>query len=135
MRMETSLTRRDTQLNKLCKKYISSVKSLFPILGREERKYIKNLKSEIENFIEDNEITAMEELFQKYGSPNEIISNYYSEMSLDNMLKKINKKRLLKIIVTVFIIILLIVLITYFVTIFVQSQVRINNSRFFPADY
>ena len=30
-------------MNKLCKEYINEIKAMFPVKGKEERKYIKNL--------------------------------------------------------------------------------------------
>lgn len=91
--------------NKLCKKYISSLKYLFPVTKSREKKYIENLKIELLNFIEDNNITSIDELYEKYGSPGDIISDYYSATNLDEVIKTAATTKLVKKIGVVFLII------------------------------
>ena len=54
-------------MNKICKQYISEVKSFFPIMGKSEKRYVTKLKANIESYCEDEEITTKEELYEKYG--------------------------------------------------------------------
>ena len=49
-------------MNKICKQYISEVKSFFPIMGKSEKRYVTKLKANIESYCEDEEITTKEEL-------------------------------------------------------------------------
>lgn len=40
-------------MNKSCKEYIKEIKAMFPIKGRAERKYIKELSKDVEEYCED----------------------------------------------------------------------------------
>ena len=55
-------------MNKLCKEYINEIKAMFPVKGKEERKYIKNLSKDIEDYCEEADATTKEELYKNYGS-------------------------------------------------------------------
>ena len=83
-------------MNKICKQYISDVKNLFPIIGKNEKRYIKGLETELHNYCIEENITDKKELCQKYGMPNEILNNYYRNVSIDDIIKKIRIMKYIK---------------------------------------
>ena len=46
-------------MNKLCKEYINEIKAIFPVKGNEERKYIKELSKDIEDYCEESNATGL----------------------------------------------------------------------------
>lgn len=76
-------------MNKLCKQYISEVKSFFPVLGKPEKEYISNLSRTIEEYCEDADITAKEDLYKKIGLPNEVSNTYIKNLDPAYIIKRI----------------------------------------------
>ena len=83
-------------MNKICKQYITDVKSFFPIIGKEERKYIKKFTNEVENFCEEEDVTSKEVLYQNFGIPNSIANMYYTSMDIDFLIKRIRITKYVK---------------------------------------
>lgn len=105
-------------MNKVCKQYIEDVKSLFPIMGKNERKYINKLKTDIEDFFEDSRLKTKEDLYKSYALPNDVVNNYYSSISTEDLIKKIKISKYIKrflIILTVVVLIVVSILSTMFV--------------------
>ncbi len=83
-------------MDKLCKQYINNIKSLFPIMGKSEKKYIQQLIPEITDYIETQNITAIEALYHEFGTPHDIVSNYFSLTDMDVLVNKIYFSKWLK---------------------------------------
>ena len=47
-------------------------------MGKSEKRYVTKLKANIESYCEDEEITTKEELYEKYGLPNNVVNDYFS---------------------------------------------------------
>jgi len=84
------------RMNKICKQYISEVKALFPIMGKDERNYVKKLKANIESYCGDAGITSKKELYESYGLPNEVVNDYYSTTDTEYIIKRIKISKYIK---------------------------------------
>ena len=74
----------------LCKEYIKSIKAFFPVMGKKEKEYLKNLELNIKDFCCENSVTSMEALYKDFGMPSEVANSYFSNVQMDYLLKKIN---------------------------------------------
>lgn len=83
-------------MNKLCKHYISDVKSLFPIMGKNERQYIKKLSDTIEEYCEETSITSIDTIYDSFGSPQDILAGYFSITDTSFLAKKIKISKWIK---------------------------------------
>ena len=83
-------------MNKLCKQYIKDVKSFFPIIGKEEHKYIKKLTNDVENFCEEEDNISKDDLCQTFGNPNSIASTYYASMDIELLIKRVRFSQYVK---------------------------------------
>ena len=96
-------------MNKICKQYISEIKAFFPIMGKDEKKYIAKLKNNIESYCDEACITTKEELYKNYGFPNNVVNDYYSSLDTDYIVKKIKLSKYIKALVSVILILLIVV--------------------------
>lgn len=80
-------------MNKICKEYISEIKTLFPIKGKQEKEYLKKLMSDIEAYCEDANVTAKEDLYQSYGKPEDVVHNYLSVADTAYIVKRVKATR------------------------------------------
>lgn len=93
-------------MNKVCKEYISDAKKFFPIMGRKERDYLRKVSSDIEDFIEAENITSKSELVEKYRQPYEVANNYYATFfDTELVIKRIKISKYIKILISVVLII------------------------------
>lgn len=84
-------------MNKICKEYISEIKSLFPMNRRMEKTYLKKMTTDVADFCEENNITTIEELYQNYGTPEDVVHNYVSALNRKDLINHINTAKLVKI--------------------------------------
>lgn len=83
-------------MNKICKEYISEIKALFPIKGKQERAYIKKVMADIEDFCEEANVASKQELYDNYGNPNDVVHNYLSAVDTAYIAKQIRITRYIK---------------------------------------
>lgn len=88
------------------RKYIRRCKSCFPIYGREERRFLKRLRQQIEDYVQNNEGLSYEQLEEatkrnpdldyiglkeEIGTPVEVLQSYYEEIEdREQLIKRIS---------------------------------------------
>lgn len=84
--------------NKLCKQYISQIKSFFPIVSKKERKYINNISNSVNEYCEDNPEATLNEIYDVFCSPQETINSYMlaNADDISSYFKKVNIAKWLK---------------------------------------
>lgn len=95
-------------MNKKCKEYINEIKSMFPVKGKQERTYINNLKKDIEDYCEEANTTAKEDLYENYGNPIDVVAEYFSAVGISYVIKKIKFSKIIKASIAVMISLILI---------------------------
>lgn len=83
-------------MNKLCQQYISNVKSLFPIMGKDEKKYVHSLATDVNDYCSEESIETIDELYENYGAPSDIVNNYFSASDTTEIIKRIKISRYVK---------------------------------------
>lgn len=78
------------------KEYIKEIKIIFPVKGKQERKYIKNLSNDVADFCENENIESKEELYDSYGTPIEVVSHYFSAKEVPYVVNKIRISKYIK---------------------------------------
>ena len=91
--------------------YISSVKALFPICRKEERRYLKRLQQNLTDYCEDVSVSSIDMLYDEFGSPQDAVHSYYSMMDIHQLVSLIHIKK----IICLFFIALLIVIFAFFI--------------------
>ena len=74
------------------KKYLRDCKRLFPVYGNCERKYLKRLKSHIQEYCSEHEHCTYDDLAAQFGTPAEVAADYYDTVDDDYLLKRMNFK-------------------------------------------
>lgn len=83
-------------MSKISKEYVSDVKHLFPIMSKNERKYLKKLRSNVEDFCEENNIETKAEIYEKFDTPNNIVKEYFLTADMESFIKKIRVSKYIK---------------------------------------
>ena len=76
-------------MNKLNQRYLKEVKSFFPIMGKPERRYLKKLSGQINDYCIEKEVSSIDELYQDFGRPSEISNTYFSNIDINEFVKRI----------------------------------------------
>lgn len=96
-------------MNKICKEYMGEIKTLFPIKKKAEKAYLRKLTADVEDYCEEANVTTKQELYDNYGMPYEVVSNYLSTIDTNYITKNL---RIAKFIRRAVVIILLLATIT-----------------------
>ncbi len=107
------------------KKYFKDINKLFPVHSYKEKKYLKDLKEQIDEY-DSNSYQELEELF---GTPIDVVIAYYESIDTEYILKKIKLKR---IVTTVCILILLFVASASCYEIYTINQAKKKFNEMWP---
>lgn len=121
-------------MNKQCKEYINEVQSMFPVKGKQERKYIKNLKKDIEEYCNETNATKKEELYENYGHPIDVVAEYFSATGISYVIKKVRFNRYIKALIAVIIAVTLIISSMYCVFRYEQYQAKLKEDIVFASE-
>lgn len=80
----------------ITRKYIRQCRTLFPVYGNSERTFLNHLKVQINEHLDLFPDLSYEELVKQFGTPKEVIMEYYANADDDYLLKKIDVSKKLK---------------------------------------
>lgn len=83
-------------MNLLCRKYLSEVRSFFPIMGSNERKYLDNLAKTVEDYCETENASSLNDIYKDFGEPHVIIASYLETVDTSLLIKKIQLSKWIK---------------------------------------
>ena len=80
----------------IANKYIQQCKSLFPVYGKLERTFLNRLKVQVNEHLDLFPDISYNELVKQFGSPREVVMEYYDNIDDDYLLSKIDPAKKLK---------------------------------------
>ena len=80
----------------ITRKYIRQCRTLLPVYGNSERTFLNRLKVQINEHLDLFPDLSYEELVKQFGTPKEVIMEYYANADDDYLLKKIDVSKKLK---------------------------------------
>lgn len=78
-------------------KYFRRIRLLIPMYSKQEKNFLRDFKASVNAFVENNPSATMEEVIDRFSTPEEIVCSYLSEM-LDNekMYKRLSMTHFMK---------------------------------------
>ena len=117
----------------ICEQYIKRVKALFPYVSKAEKKYLDNLRLNAEDYCVNENILSLAELENGFGKPENIVHEYISSVEIDELIKRLNSRKLIKRIV--FCVLILAVAVSTFFAIYTYKEYKIvEESAIFFED-
>lgn len=77
-------------------RYSGEIKVLFPVYGKAEKDFLKQLVVRINEFSNDNEEAEYEDYLEEFGMPKEIVSAYYESIEFEYLLHKMKVRNMIK---------------------------------------
>ena len=74
----------------IANKYIQQCKSLFPVYGKLERTFLNRLKVQVNEHLDLFPDISYNELVKQFGSPREVVMEYYANADDDYLLKRMH---------------------------------------------
>lgn len=71
-------------------KYLKQCRSFFPIYGKQEKKYLRNLKIQLQEYLFEFPNATYDDFIQHFGPPSDIIIDYYNNIDCTKLLHKMN---------------------------------------------
>ena len=91
----------------MVKKYIRRCKNCFPVYGKEEWQFLKRLRHQIQEYVQENPDVTYQQLEERFGTPIDIVKSYYDSLEdEDRLIDRACFSKYLKKILMVLIIIL-----------------------------
>ena len=86
------------------KKYIKYVKKIIPIHSKDKKEFIQLLTQKIIEFSNEHDSCSYQDIVDEFGRPNEVAGSYIETLDSDEIIKKLNKKKIINIFISVIII-------------------------------
>lgn len=112
----------------ITRKYIRQCRILFPVYGKSERTFLNRLKIQIDEHLDLFPNLTYEELVKQFGTPKEVIMEYYANADDDYLLRKTNFVKHVRMFLSV-IALALIVFLAYRSYIIYESYQEIKDSK------
>ena len=106
------------------KRYYKNVKKLMPIYGKREKEFLNSLEKRLDLLKDCDYNNIVEEL----GEPKDMISTYYQNVDNDDLLKKVNITRFIKVSIIILLVVVS-VFCCYRAYIFEKEYDVIKNSK------
>ena len=92
------------KMNNDIKKYIKYVKKIISIHSKDKKEFIQLLTQKIIEFSNEHDSCSYQDIVDEFGSPNEVAGSYIETLDSDEIIKKLNKKKIINIFISVIII-------------------------------
>ena len=88
-------------------KYLRQCRNLFPVYGKLERTFLNRLKVQINEHLELFPNISYDTLVEQFGTPKEVVMEYYVNVDDDYLLRKTNFVKHIRIFLSIVILILI----------------------------
>lgn len=114
-------------MKKETKRYLRDTRLAFPVFRKDEKRFFSDFKDTISEYESQHPECSKEELIDAYGTPKEVVTEYFCNMDPENYMTLMKRSHYLKIItVTALILLLVSFLIETALTIQAQKMFREN---------
>lgn len=95
----------DVSFQKDLKIYKNEIKSKLICDSKVSKKFVEDLQNNIDNYIADNDVTSIEEIYNHFGTADDIANAFFETVDIKTVRKKIGLKKLIAVLVVTVIII------------------------------
>ncbi len=75
------------------KQYIKDVKTVLPCYGKQEKDFIKYLKQQLTDYMEQKSLITYNDLVNEFGYPANLIADYYQSSDEDTLIHKLKVRK------------------------------------------
>lgn len=75
------------------RQYIKDVKTVLPCYGKQERAFIKYLRQQLSDHIEENPSITYDDLVHEFGHPGNLIADYYQSSDEDLLVHRLKIRK------------------------------------------
>ncbi len=90
-----------TEINKGIEKYLSQVKAYLPCKKSDKAVILADIRQAISEFAENSDIQSIDDIYKRFGTPEEIAKAYLSDAEPNNIKKAINIRKVFVIAVVI----------------------------------
>lgn len=83
-------------MNKQTQKYYQTIHHLFPILGKPEKRYLKYVKTHLEEYEMNHQQTQYQDYVDYFGHPQDIVSAYYEHIESEYIITHMKARKMIK---------------------------------------
>ena len=77
--------------------YFKKIRLLLPIYSKAEKQFLKDFKNSVFVFIEQNPLCTMDDVIERFSTPEEVVHDYISEaLATEDLCQKIQFRRFVK---------------------------------------
>jgi hypothetical protein len=78
--------------------YLKAIKSLLPLHGKQEKRFLRDFELELNSLISGDPTTDVKKLVSEFGSPQEVVAEYLKDADGEELMKHLRFSRRIRII-------------------------------------
>lgn len=75
-------------MNKSVDKYIKELQMFLPVMGKYEKKFIKNIRQNMIEYMENHPDAGYSDICDRFGTPRDMVIDYFEIIDTEYLLKK-----------------------------------------------
>lgn len=104
----------------LSDQYIRNVRFLLIYVRKEEKQFLSHLKTDVKDYCSSHPAADMQELYESFGTPQQLISDYYTEISPDKLISSYRRNRFFSCLLTTVTILIAAAALTFLVYLYID---------------
>lgn len=102
-------------MNKASKRYYGDIRTLLPARGKYEKRFLERIKERITEINDTSPDIDYDSLADILGTPTELITEYYSDIDTDYLIKRLRTSGVIKkVVLCVFVLIFILICVRFF---------------------
>lgn len=86
----------DPKKQKTANKYIQEIKHLFPVIRQSEKRFLADIRQNIDDYCQDKDEVTFDTLVHVFGEPKDLVANYITETDAVTLQKEIRISKYIK---------------------------------------
>ena len=74
--------------------YFKQIKSLLPLYGKQERRFLENFKEDVEDYIERNPNATINDITAEFGEATYVAASYIENLESEDLNKRLSLKKM-----------------------------------------
>lgn len=78
------------------KQYFKQIKLLFPIYGKDEKRFLSDFQVTVEEYVEHHSDCSLNDVVERFGEAEDVVHDYITTLDQSQLCKRINLRNVIK---------------------------------------
>ena len=91
----------DRKIRKKTRQYFRRVRIFLPVYGKDEKQFVRNLRNDMEEYIDAQPSCSWEQVLEQFESPQEAVYGYLSAFPAEDLCRSIRSRKRIRVVLII----------------------------------